>query len=143
MPKISLIIFLLILLNIGLAFPHSALALKKRVRSGGPVRSVTGGNYSRVSFFPSRLGININFSNLDKVSKVSYVLSYTGSGKAQGVVGSFAPGANTDARELLFGTCSRGACVYHENVTGARLTINFTLKTGSVFTKRYLLKVRK
>lgn len=121
--------------------PQDAYARKIRVRSTGT--AVAAGSYSSVSIYPSRLGIIINFFNLNKVSKVSYVLSYTGSGQSQGVVGSFAPPAATDSRELLFGTCSHGACRYHENVKTARLTLNFTLKNGGVSTKRYLIKVKK
>ncbi|OGG14237.1 hypothetical protein A2773_06465 [Candidatus Gottesmanbacteria bacterium RIFCSPHIGHO2_01_FULL_39_10] len=144
MKKLTLIIAVLIFLQLGLLIhPQSIEAAKKRIRStGGGVR-VTTGNYSKVSIYPSRLGTIITFFNLDKVSKVSYVLSYTGSGKPQGIVGSFVPSVPSDSRELLFGTCSSGACVYHEGVTTARLTINFTLKSGGVYTKRYILKVHK
>ncbi len=143
MKKITIFVAVLIFLHLGLLIhPPTILAAKQRVRSGGGVR-VTTGNYSKVSIYPSRLGTIISLFNLDKVSRVSYVLSYTGSGKPQGVVGSFIPSSASDSRELLFGTCSRGACVYHEGVKTARLTINFTLKQGGVYSKRYTLKVKK
>lgn len=143
----KILLFVIVIIFLSLEFfnlPKEVFAAKTRIRTpSGKKTVVTSGSYSSASIYPSRLGMVVNLFNLDKVSKVSYVLSYTGSAKSQGVVGSFVPGAATDARELLFGTCSRGACVYHENVTNARLTINFTLKAGGIFTKRYLLKVRK
>lgn len=129
-------------MNLGIfAFPQVVQARKIRVKSGGG--SGGSGSYSSVSFFPSRLGIVINLYNLNSVSKVSYILSYFGSGQTQGVVGSFTPTSNTDSRELLFGTCSHGVCKYHEGITNAHLVLNFTLKSGAVVTKRYILKVHQ
>lgn len=141
MYKRSLLIFLIILLaSFSVSFPVSAA--KKRIKSSTSKTTSGGGlSFSKVSFFPNRLGMNMNFFNLGQVSKVSYVLSYTGSGKAQGVVGSFSPVGTTDARQLLFGTCSSGACVYHTNVTNAKLSLTFTLKNGKSIVKRYILKV--
>ncbi len=137
MIKKIILLYIIILISAGaLIFPRIILARKTRLRSSG-----SGGTFSSVSFFPNRLGIVINLFNLNKVDKVSYVLSYVGSGQTQGVVGSFAPTANSDSRELLFGTCSHGVCKYHENLSNAHLTLNFTLKAGSVVTKRYRLKV--
>ena len=131
------IIFLFILLSIK---PTPVHAAKKRIRPSNKT-SVGTYSFSKVTFLQSRLGVNINFFNLGQVSKTSYVLSYEGSGKAQGVVGSFAPNGTVDSRQILFGTCSSGACVYHTGIKDARLTITFTLKNGKSAVKRYILKV--
>ncbi len=137
-----LIIALLVVVSTGHAYAAKKY-VKPATSAGTSGGAATSGSYSRVSLFPSKLGLNVNFFNLGNISKVSYVLSYFGSNQSQGIIGSFAPSTPTDGRELLFGTCSHGACRYHENVKDARLVINFTLKNGLVVTKRYKVIVHK
>ncbi len=108
----------------------------KRVTAGG---SNVGGSYSSAKLSRATNSI-VAFFNLGNVSKISYMLSYTGSGFTQGVVGSIVPKGPTDQRDLYFGTCSKGVCTPHYNITNARLTITTILKSGSRNVKLYRIK---
>lgn len=115
-------------------------AAKKRVRK---TVSYSG---SSVSFSKAKLNrpsnsVDITFLNLDKTTKVSYELIYSANRTSQGAMGSIAPVGLSDTRSLYFGTCSKGVCTPHRNITGARLVIRTTLKSGGVNTKRYSIKI--
>jgi hypothetical protein len=136
-----LIIFFLTLL-VFLARP--AQAARKRVvkstsKAAGQV-SVSRGVGSWVRFRPDRLALLINFSNFGNIQSGSYELTYQANGVGQGAGGSIILG-DTDTKTLLFGTCSTGVCTFHTNITGAKLTITSTLKTGQKVLKTYRIRV--
>lgn len=130
---------LLIILLLAFTFmtPTSVSAAKKRVRAPRAV-SVA---YSSVKLSrPSHSAI-VTFLNLGRVKRIEYALSYQANGIPQGVLGSFTPsGQATDARDLYFGTCSKGVCTPHYGIANATLTVTVTLKTGAVYRKRYVFK---
>lgn len=95
-----------------------------------------------VRFNGARNGLNVYFSNLNKATSVSYMLSYETDGKAEGAGGTIdIEGQNSLNRELLFATCSSGICRYHSNITNARLEITSTLTIGKKTLKRYRIRV--
>jgi len=137
-----LIAFLLIFFF--LVFP--VLAAKKRVSRPTKTTTVTAtqtqvrGVTSSVRLSSDHLSLMINFSGFDNIKSGSYELTYTGSGRAQGAGGSIILG-DSSTKSLLFGTCSKGVCTYHTNVTNARLKITSNLKSGQKVIKTYRIKV--
>jgi hypothetical protein len=106
------------------------------------VASSTKGVNSQVKFRGDRKALNINFSNLGIAKSVNYAMSYEAAGVPQGVGGTIQNfSENSTSREILFGTCSHGACRYDRSITNAKLTITTFLKSGKKVVKSYKLKV--
>ncbi len=133
----------ILILVIALFASKPVYALKQRVYYKPAVRS--GGSIDAVSYSSAKLNrparsVDITFKNLDRVSKVNYELSYTANGIPQGAIGTLTPSGSSDARNLYFGTCSKGVCTPHTIITNAQLTVKTTLNSGGVNTKRYRIK---
>lgn len=112
-------------------------AAKKLVR--GP--RVTTVSFSKVSLSRPTHSTVVTFTNLSRVKRIEYALSYTANGISQGVMGSFTPsGQSTDSRDLYFGTCSKGVCTPHVGIQNATLTVTTTTTSGGTNTKRYRFK---
>ncbi|MBI3384609.1 hypothetical protein HY030_00235 [Candidatus Gottesmanbacteria bacterium] len=137
--------FFLIFSLITLISPTSLLAAKKHVKSTTPAApaATTGGlSVSSVKLRSDRLALLVTFLNLNDLRDVSYSLTYSGSGVDQGVQGSIAPsGQGSTSRELLFGSCSKNVCVYHQNIKNMRLVITAQTTSGKSIVKKYLVKV--
>jgi hypothetical protein len=89
-----------------------------------------------------RRAINVNFSNLQNASAVSYQLIYSHDGQQEGAMGGINLGGQTNEKaELLFATCSNNVCRYHSNVKDARLEISYTSKNGKKYLKKYKIKI--
>lgn len=135
------------LLFLALAFSFmtpTVLAAKPRVPSAAPVKSgaVSSTGYSRAKLSRGTNSVVVTFTNLGKVSKITYTLSYTANGIEQGVVGSLTPsGAATDSRDLYFGTCSHGVCTAHRGIQKAVLVVETQLTSGRTNVKRYRIKI--
>jgi hypothetical protein len=137
MKKIS---SLLLIIGAVLLFasPFPAYAAKKRVRT----TAKTGGiSYSSVKLSRGTNSIILTLANLTYVSRASYELSYDTNGISQGVTGAITPTNPSETRDLYFGTCSKGVCTPHTNITHAVLLVQVKTKTGSVTTKRYLIRL--
>ncbi len=136
-----LMVSLLFLFILVMFYAVPAEAAKKRVFKSGSKGKAVAGSFSTARLSRATNSVVITFLNLKKVKKVTYTLSYTANGIAQGVVGSLVPtGLATDSRDLYFGTCSAGVCTPHGNITGATLTVSTQLTSGSNV-KRYRIKV--
>lgn len=117
-------------------------AAKKRVRRASTSRATSAVAFSRARLSRPTNSVVVTFLNLNQVRRVDYVLSYAANGVQQGVVGAFSPsGQTTDERDLYFGTCSRGVCTPHYNITSATLTVTARLTSGATHVKRYRIKV--
>lgn len=136
-----LLLFIGIVLALSLSTPvHAA---KPRAQKNPPAltkKVVAGVSYSSARLSSASRSVIVSFSNLDKVNKISYMLSYTGSGQVQGAGGAITPSGTTDNRDLYFGTCSKGVCTPHYTIRNATLTVTATLKSGGIRTKRYILR---
>lgn len=89
-----------------------------------------------------RRALEVNFTNLQNASAVSYMLSYQTSTQDEGAMGALnLTGISNQSTELLFGTCSKNVCRYHTGIKNARLDISYTLKTGKKYLKKYKIKV--
>jgi hypothetical protein len=104
--------------------------------------SSTRGTKASVRFRPDRRGIYLNLSwNNDNFAAITYMLTYTTNGLAQGAGGSVIASTAGQQRELLFATCSAGVCRWHTNIKNARLVIETKLKSGVTIRKPFRLKV--
>jgi len=135
---LTLILFLCFIFS-----PHPIFAAKARVKSvAKAVVSTTNRGYSSVKLSRNTNSVVLSLFNLSGVKKISYELSYVGSGVEQGALGTIQiAGQSTDGRDLYFGTCSHGVCTPHTNIKDATLTISTTLNNGSKQMKRYRIKV--
>lgn len=136
-----LLLFIGIILALSLS--TSVHAAKPRAQKNPPAvikKVVAGVSYSSARLSSASRSVIVSFSNLDKVNKISYMLSYTGSGQVQGVGGAIIPNGATDSRELYFGTCSKSVCTPHYSIKNAKLLVTATLKSGGTRTKRYILR---
>lgn len=118
-------------------------AAKTRIQKSAPVRSTkvsAGIPFSSAKLSTPSRSVVVSFKNLDKISKISYLLNYTGSGNSQGVGGTIIPSGTTDSRDFYFGTCSKGVCTPHYAIKNASLTVTATFKSGGIRTKRYILR---
>lgn len=141
-----LLIYTLIIVSFTLAafttYPRSVSAAKKIVKKAKVLtKSAAGISFSSAKLSRATNSIVLSLFNLNKAKKVSYILSYTANGIDQGVVGAITPNGTTDSRDLYFGTCSKGVCTAHYNITNATLTVTTTLSSGGITTKRYRIKV--
>jgi hypothetical protein len=88
-----------------------------------------------------RQALLIYFGNLQNANSVSYMLIYQTNGQQEGAGGSVRVSeGNTTSRELLFGTCSKNVCRYHQNITNMKLEVTAELKSGKKLIKRYKIK---
>ena len=139
--------FLLILL-LGiffLAFPGSAHARKLLPRAkpavAGTSKVVSSGPSVSVKFRSDRRAIVATFSNLNKASSVTYMLSYNTRATTQGAQGSVNVSENNTSREIIFGTCSHGVCRYDSGISGAKFVVTIKLPNGRKTIKTFNLKV--
>lgn len=135
--KVLLIIFVLVFLVKPSTYAAKKFVPKKTAVRYTPVSSIP----AQVSYRPDKLGLNLSFRNFTGLDYVSYSFTYNTNGIAQGVGGKVTAANNpTSARELLFGTCSRGACRYHYNLSGARLVLTARFLNGRTVSKTYSIK---
>lgn len=131
-------IFLALALFLSLG-KESVYAAKKRIKPVAAAKSSVG--YSSVKLSRGTRSVVVSFINLSNVKKSSYTLSYSANGIDQGVVGTIVPSGSTETRDLYFGTCSKGVCTPHADISRATLVITTTLKSGGVTSKRYTIKI--
>lgn len=69
--------------------------------------------------------VNVTFSNLAAVSKITYELTYKRTGGQDGAGGSVVPTKKQKSvtKTLLLGTCSARVCTYHKNVSNVKLKV--------------------
>jgi len=119
---------------------HAGKILPQSKSSKTTVSSGTG-----ISVTPKirsdRQALLIYFGNLQNANSVSYMLIYQTNGQQEGAGGSVtASEGNTTSRELLFGTCSKNVCRYHQNITNMKFEVTAELKSGKKLIKRYKIK---
>ncbi len=137
-----ILLSVLIIFFLSTLLKQKTLAAKKFVPKKSALRfTAVSGIPAIVSYQPNHLGLNLSFRNFSGLESVSYSFTYNSNGIAQGIGGTVTANNNpTTARELLFGTCSRGACRYQNNLSNARLVLTAKYVNGKVFTKSYRIK---
>ena len=140
----SLIFCVVTLLSLGTTNISAKKVLPRVLNPGSTNASSKSlkGITTSVRFRSDRRALIVTFDNLQIASSVNYVLTYTTDGTEQGFQGSVSttlPSPQT--REIVFGTCSSGACRYDTKPTNAKLQITTTLKTGKKVIKTYRIKI--
>jgi len=141
--KISIIKIVLVLIVPFFLFPKKTLAAKPRVWSKTSTTQTTATRPTfSVKLRKDRLALNVSFYNLNTADSVSYELTYIGNDNEQGVFGSvFVKEGDVASRLLLFGTCSKNVCRYHQNIQNMQFKITAKLKSGKTLIKKYKVRV--
>jgi len=143
MKKTLCIIILLLAL---VALSASSVSAKKLLpflrKATGVTTSTSSGVTSSVKFRGDRLGIIITLGSLQAAYKVDYFLSYQTKGITQGASGSITDTSIGSAtRDIIFGSCSKGACRYDSGISNAKFVITIYLNSGRKIVRSYRLKV--
>jgi hypothetical protein len=89
-----------------------------------------------------RRALNVYFSNINKVTSLTYTLMYQTNGIDEGVSGTMdSSQGNNATRELEFATASNGVYRYHTNLTNMKLEVTSTLPSGKQTIKRFRVKI--
>ena len=139
---------IILLMAIGLVFVFTGAVEAKllpRFQGSGKVVTKQAPSYSGLIISPrirsDRQALVVSFSNLQKVTNVTYTLMYQTNGEDQGVTGTLDSSSGSSAtRELLFGTCS-DVCRYHQNISNMKLEVVSLLSNGRQTMKRYRIKI--
>jgi len=111
-------------------------------KATGVTTSTSSGVTSSVKFRGDRLGIIVTLGSLQAAYKVNYFLSYQTKGTTQGASGSITDTSIQSAtRDIIFGSCSRGACRYDSGISNAKFVITIYLNSGRKIVRSYRLKV--
>lgn len=141
----SIAVLTFFLLAIALpAQAYAKKALPKSTPKSTTIKKSTGstkGVNIQVQLKNDRRGIIANFSSLEIASNVSYSLIYNSRGIQEGAGGSLSDLSGTQAREILFATCSSGVCRYHTSIKNARFVVTTTLQDGRKVRKTFKIKV--
>ena len=89
-----------------------------------------------------RKALTVYFSNLQNAKEVAYLLTYQTSAQQEGAAGGVnLTGASSFSQELLFGTCSKQVCRYHQGIKNAKFEVSYTSKIGKKYLKKYRIKI--
>lgn len=132
--------FVLFLLNTSFVSAKLLPRAKSAGGGGAVTTSSTVGVSAKLTNYKRTLVVY--FSGLQNATSVNYSLSYETNGKTEGVGGTIkSSGSSYASRELTFGTCSSGTCRYHTNITNAKLVVTISLKSGSISTRKFKIKI--
>lgn len=128
------------------ALSASSVSAKKLLpflkKATGVTTSTSSGVTSSVKFRGDRLGIIVTLGSLQAAYKVDYFLSYQAKGITQGASGSITDTSiGTATRDIIFGSCSKGACRYDTGISNAKFVITIYLNSGRKVVRSYKLKV--
>jgi len=142
MKKFLCVIVLILVLFSLFNKPVSAKKLLPFLKKATGTASTSGGVTSSVKFRGDRLGIIVTLGNLQAAYKVDYFLSYQTKGTTQGASGSITDtSVGSTTRDIIFGSCSRGACRYDSGISNAKFVITIYLTSGRKIVRSYRLKV--
>src|SRR4030042_2819119 len=111
--KFKIFILIIIFINGFILTNQDVQAAKKFVSKKGATGTnrVSTNIPAVVRYRPDRLGLLLSFSHFNGMGSVSYSFTYSTNGIQQGAGGTISKDNDPTAqRELLFGTCSGGAC---------------------------------
>ncbi len=141
--KWKALVFVLVLMPMFLFFVVTPVsAAKKRVWK--TTATTTFGGSSKFSVSARLTGwkqyLNLSFKGMASTSGVTYELIYKSNDTEQGVYGNVKASEGNVLRSIFLGTCSRGVCTSHKNISDVHLTITYKTIDGQSVTKKY--KVR-
>lgn len=138
--------FLIVILIVFLFTKTAEAKMLPQSAKGAAKQTVTKSTGTTIGVYPSlrrdRRALNVGFSNLKNAKSVSYMLTYKQNGQEEGAMGGLnLRGNSSDKTELLFGTCSKNVCRYHNNIKDARLEVSYTSTSGKKYLKKFKIKV--
>lgn len=137
---VFIFIFIFFALNLSSVSAKKLLPFLKR--NTGTTTSTSSQVTSSVKFRGDRLGIIVTLGNLQAAYKVDYFLSYQTKGTTQGASGSITDiSVGGATRDIIFGSCSKGACRYDSGISNAKFVITIYLTSGRKIVRSYKLKV--
>lgn len=141
--SMKLVIAIIFVLLVGLLVvePVNAKMLPQSKGAGAVTsKSTSIGVYPRLR--ADRRALLVSFSNLSNAKQVTYMLTYKTSGQDEAAMGGLnLNGSNTQSAEILFGTCSKNVCRYHQGIRDARLEVSYTKASGKKYLKKFRIKV--
>jgi len=142
MKKLSIFLFVL---SLSFLSSKEIYAAKKFVPKASTPKTyakrATGNLPAVVKYRGDKLAILLSFSNFSGIESVNYTFTYDSGETRQGAAGTIRSNNNPESqRELLFGTCSKGVCTYHHNLSSARLILTGNMTNGRTVTKSYRIK---
>ena len=140
------VLYLIVLVPLLITLSASSVSAKKLLpflkKTIGKTTSTLSQITSSVKFRGDRLGIIVTLGSLQAAYKVNYFLSYQTKGTTQGASGSITDTSIQSAtRDIIFGSCSRGACRYDSGISNAKFVITIYLNSGRKIFRSYKLKV--
>jgi hypothetical protein len=123
-----IILIVIAIFTVALAIPMSTSPAQAKWKA-----SISKNPSFSASVAKNKRSVAVTFANLSNVKSISYQLTYDSNKGAQGAGGTIkVTSTKNQSRTLLFGTCSHGVCTYHTSLKNARLSVDFTLKSGGV-----------
>lgn len=143
MKKFSLLI---VILTVFIFTKTAEAKVLPQSAKGTAKHTVTKSTGTTIGVYPSlrrdRRALNVSFSNLQNAKAISYMLTYKQNGQEEGAMGALnLKGQSSDSAELLFGTCSKNVCRYHNNIKDAHLEVSYTSTSGKKYLKKFKVKV--
>jgi hypothetical protein len=131
----SLIVIILSLILL-IANPSSVFA-KKRLqhRQKSPLPPKTA--WVKLKLRSDRHALLLMLGGMHYTDSLDYILTYNAGPVPQGIQSYHTPTDGNTQKELVFGTCSNGDCLYHGNITDMILEITIKLKDGQTIIQRY------
>ena len=138
--SIFALVFVLSVLSTSLVSAKKLLPFLRKAT--GVATSTSSGVTSSVKFRGDRLGIIVTLGSLQAAYRVDYFLSYQTKGTTQGASGSITDTSIGSAtRDIIFGSCSKGACRYDSGISNAKFVITIYLNSGRKIVRSFRLKV--
>lgn len=123
-----------------------AKVLPQAVKSGATTSVVKKPQGTSIVVTPklrrNKKALVVYFSGLQNAKTVSYLLTYSSNGQAEGARGDLnLKSGSAQTSTLLFGTCSKNVCRYHTNIKDMSLEIHYTTTAGKKYLKKYKIRV--
>lgn len=135
-------IFVIVLITLSASSVSAKRLLPFLRKATGVTTSTSSGVTSSVKFRGDRLGIIVTLGNLQAAYKVDYFLSYQTKGITQGASGSITDTVvGSVTRDIIFGSCSKGACRFDSGISNAKFVITIYLNSGRKIVRSFRLKV--
>lgn len=135
---------LVILIFIAFLLTHATPAIaRKKITRKSPVNPINQINqaWDKLKLRSDKKAILLVLGGMKYAEAISYKLTYTADSVPQGIESYHTPNDGNTQKELIFGTCSRSDCTYHQNITDMEFEIKFILKDGHTLTKKYQINL--
>jgi hypothetical protein len=139
--KVKVLMLTLMMFSVFSLATIPAYAAKKRVWKATTISASSSGKFSVSAKLTGwKQYLNLSFRGVTGTNGVTYELTYNSNETEQGVYGDIKSSEGNTSRSLFLGTCSRGDCTPHKNISNMRLAITYKTSDGQSVVKRYKVK---